>query len=139
MRFRLTNLEKAALLKKAGITNSLLQAVEQDLLSSVRELDGVYDPIESPEFEGESGYARVFRAELSGKKFVLLQKAWIEQEDLDPKWQSYLYLFLSEGEELDASRLSREKLEKLLKSAERHLPEALDILREEYASIERAT
>lgn len=160
-KLNLTELEKSALLKKVGIAKSLLDARDIHL----REVDGVYDSEKSPEgewdnrswyggpnsggYEGKFGDNKIYRATLSGKGFVILEKyvayrngsSFETNHDRDypdgscPCCGTFYYVFRSEGEELDAARVSREKLEKLLRSAERHLPEALDMFREEYVAV----
>lgn len=83
----LTDLEKAALLKKAGIATSLLEARGIWL----QEIDGVYDAEKSLEgcwdncswyggspdsggLEGYRGCNTIHRVVLSGRQFVLLEK-----------------------------------------------------------------
>jgi hypothetical protein len=129
--FQLTNLEKAALLKKAGLVPSLLEGRKWYL----QEMDGVYDSELSPDGvrEDRDGKMtnRVYRVSLSGKNFVILDimREWFNTDETE----SWTYVFQSAGENLDNDRLAQEKLQKLLGSAEKHLPEAMDILREEYA------
>jgi len=160
-KLELTELEKAALLVKAGIAKSLLEARTIHL----QEMDGQYDPEISPEGEwdhtswyggpnsgGEEGYRgfnSIFRVELSGRKFVILEKyveyvnnsSFETNEERDypdgdnPNCGTFYYVFHSEGEEIDSARLSATKLLKLLASAEKHLPEALEMLRKEYSSL----
>jgi len=154
---KLTDLEKAALLKKAGIVDSLLAGRDVHL----QELDGLYDPEKSPEgewddtgwyggpnsggYEGYRGSNTLHRVELSDKKFVILEKeryyvngsSFPTNHDNDyPDGDcgccgTFYYVFQSEGEDIDAARVTRAKLESLLKSADKHLPEALDLLRAE--------
>jgi len=158
---RMTNLEKAALLKKAGVAESLLTARNIWL----QEMDGVYNAEKSPEGdwdnrswyggpnsggpEGYRGHNTIHRVTLSGREFVILEKEvkYCNSSDFTTDHErdypdgdcsccgTFFYVFLSEGAELDAARVSREKLEELLKDAEKHLPEALDIFREEYVAV----
>jgi len=148
MGFKLTQLEKSALLKKAGLVKSLLES--RDI--HVQEISGTYDPEKSPEgsrrWDGENDDSWteetkcIHRASLSGKQFVILvvygrgfERSHSRSRD-DERWEDEKYfIFQSEGEALDAARVSREKLEKLIRSAERHLPEALDMFREEYVAV----
>jgi len=158
---KMSGLEKATLLKKAGIAKTILEAREIWL----QEMDGVYDAEKSPEgnwddrswyggpnsggWEGYRGKNTVHRTTLSGREFVVLEKE--QQYRNGSSFQTnhdrnypgggcsccgtFYYVFRSEGTELDAARVSREKLEELLKGAEKHLPEALDIFREEYVAV----
>ena len=160
-KFVLTKLEKSALLKKAGITKTLLEGRDIHL----QEMDGLYDPSISPDgewdheswyggpnsggAEGYYGLNRVFRVELSAKKFVILTKlvryhngsSFTTNEERDypdgdnPNCGTFFYVFRSDGAELDSARLSAAKLQSLLESAEKHLPEAIKMLREEYSSL----
>jgi len=155
--FHLTELEKAALLKKAGIAKSLLEARTIHL----QEMDGSYDPEISPEGdwdhtewyggpvsggpEGYRGNNMVRHVVLSGRKFILLEKEvrYVNTSDFrteegnpdNPRVGIFDYVFQSEGEELDSIRVAATKLRKLLESAEKHLPEAIKMLREEYSSL----
>lgn len=158
---KLTDLERAALLKKAGTAGSLLEARAIHL----QEMDGVYDVKKSPEGEwdnrswyggpnsgghvGHRGHNTIHRVVLSGRSFVVFKKeveyrngsSFMTNHDRDypdgncGRCGTFYYVFASEGPELDAARVSRGKLEELLKSAEKHLPEALDIFREEYVAV----
>ena len=152
MEFQLTGLEKAVLLKKTGVAKTLLEARGIWL----QEMDGVYDAEKSPEgdwdetswyggpnsggYEGFYGNNTLYRVELSGRRFIILEKRVVYKNDsrFDTNYQErdypikFYYVFCSEGEDLDAARVSRQKLEELLASAERHLPEALEIFRKEY-------
>ena len=160
--FALTKLEKAALLKKAEIVSSLLEGREFHL----QELDGVYDPEIAPEGEwddtrwygghnsgGHEGYRgtnTIHRVSLSNQEFVILHKerryvngsSFETNHDRDyPDGDcgccgDFYYVFRSQGEELDVRRITKEKLEKLLNSAEKHLPESLEMLRAEFNAIE---
>lgn len=155
----LTELEKAALLKKAGVIQSLLDAGS----ISLQEIEGTFDPEKSPPGDdwsetryiggphsgGNEGFVNtnnVFRVELSGQHFVLLQKVRryrncstyetdYERSNPDSSGdrETSWFLFRSEGVELDTLRVKRSKLQELLNSAPKHLPEALEALREEGA------
>lgn len=157
----LTRLEGATLLKKAGIVPSLLEGRDFHL----QELDGVYDPEISPEGEwddtawhggpnsgGREGYRGVnaiHRVSLSNQEFVILQKErhYVNGSSFETNHErnypdgdcgccgDFFYIFRSQGEELDAKRITKEKLEKLLNSAEKHLPEALEMLRIEIVKV----
>ena len=144
--FQLTDLEKAVLLKKRGEVLSILEGRNY----RVEEIDGVYDPERAPEGDEEvkvCGFSQahcttnlVHRVTLSGQEFVILTKdRWYP--DFDQKYHergecsfcgTSFYVFRSEGPDLDALRVKREKMEEILARAEKHLPEALEIFREEY-------
>jgi len=158
---KLTELERATLLKKVGVASSLLEARGIWL----QEMDSVYDVEKSPEGEwddrswyggpnsggwgGYRGKNTVHRTVFSGREFIVLKKEQYHyngssfQTNHDRDYPgggcsccgTFFYVFRSEGEELDTARISREKLERLLKSAERHLPESLEIFREEYLAV----
>lgn len=160
--FVLTKLEKAALLKKAGIVSSLLESGNLHL----QELDGIYDPETAPEGEwddtrwygglesgGREGYRgtnTIYRVSLSNQEFVILHKEryYVNGSSFETNHEKdypngdcgccgdFYYVFRSSGEELDRKRITKEKLEKLFSSAKKHLPESLEMLRVEFVAIE---
>ncbi|MDD3284151.1 MAG: hypothetical protein PHZ07_00985 [Patescibacteria group bacterium] len=138
-RFKLTPLEKACLLKKAGIIESL---AEYDNSFSVREFDTPYDPKKSPamEFSWDEAmefrsYRKVFKILFSGKLFVVVENYWEGHTPDNDGICQYFYVFQSEGEEIDNARIICAKLEELFRSSKTHLPEALEMLRVEYPNV----
>lgn len=158
----LTDLEKAALLVKVGIASSLLAARKIYL----QEISGAYDPRKSPEGkwsntgwyggpnsggkEGYYGRNTIHRGSLSGQDFVVLEKKTEYMNNSNhstnhdnnypggncPCCGTRYYVFFSEGDDLDLRRVDHEVLKKLLESAPAHLPETLDMLREEWDRVE---
>jgi hypothetical protein len=159
--FKLTVLEKAALLKKAGLAHNLLEAKR----IHIQEMDGPYNPKRSPEGEwdhcswhggpksggkvGYSGYNRIYRVSLSSREFVILEisRGYQNESDYPTNHEKefpdgncsccgeFYYLFASEGEEIDKKRIACMELKELLENASKHLPEAIDMLREEIPKI----
>lgn len=149
---KLTDLEKAALLIKSGIAPNLINARDIRL----QEMNGVYDPNQSregnwcdnseeDEMGWHYGFNYVYRVSLNNQQFVILKKENMFEynQNFSPSRSNYhsdcnfcgtfYYVFRSEGPELDAQRINREILEKLLTSAKKHLPEALEMFRDEYS------
>lgn len=142
-RFKLTPLEKACLLTKAGLVESI-----EDYYNSrihLKEMDGPYDPIMSPAHEASwdedmevQTYVRTFRASLSAKSFVIVEKHYEFHTPERADCVTNFYVFQSEGEEVDSARVTCAKLEKIFRSSKTHLPEALEMLRVEFPSIPSA-
>jgi len=153
----LTELEKKCLFKKAGFINSLLDELPYPIEFRV----DMFNPLkaEANSFDHRSwcgghnsggnvgwvGSYEVTYVKFSGRQFVILQvnrqhmngsSYQVDEDDDDPF--DGTYVFSSDGVEEDMKRVKFEALKYLgVSDGGTHLPEALEMLREEYAGVQR--